>query len=167
MTEPAFFFFNKCSVTSSFGLNQWRHCIRKVWRQKAISISIKPWEIVYLYIREKAVLASEANEVTETTEFQRHKFQFLFLYILIWKKKGHLCFISVHVKRLLAALSLIAQFLMVILTSWMFLTGLHYYISSSIVIEIPVSSAWCVNVIQISFYSKKKKKQYYLSVICA
>lgn len=33
------------------------------------------------------------------------------------------------------------------------------YISSSIVIEIPVSSAWCVNVIQISFYSKKKKKK--------
>lgn len=31
------------------------------------------------------------------------------------------------------------------------------YISSSIVIEIPVSSAWCVNVIQISFYSKKHK----------
>lgn len=33
------------------------------------------------------------------------------------------------------------------------------YISSSIVIEIPVSSAWCVNVIQISFYSKKEKKR--------
>lgn len=40
-----------------------------------------------------------------------------------------------------------------------FLLDCITYISSSVVIEIPVSSAWCVNVIQISFYSRGKKKE--------
>lgn len=72
-----------------------------------------------------------------------------------------------HVKEVIcdSALSLGSSVpTLVILTSWMFLTGLHNYISSSIVIEIPVSSAWCVNVTQISFYSKKVLSECYLCI---
>lgn len=42
---------------------------------------------------------------------------FHFIYFFLFNLNDHLCYVSVHVKRLFAALSLIAQFHMVILTS--------------------------------------------------
>lgn len=64
----------------------------------------------------------------------------------------HLSYISLHVMRLFAAHRSDFDTLNVPHS------GCKTYISSSVVVEMPVSSAWCLNVIQISFYSEEDKR---------
>lgn len=64
----------------------------------------------------------------------------------------HLYYISLHVMRLFAAHRSNFDTLNVPHS------GCKTYISSSVVVEMPVSSAWCLNVIQISFYSEEDKR---------
>lgn len=107
---------------------------------------------------------SESSSVTNTSYERKNSwgtsviFYFIYLYFFLF-----CVYVPLHVQRLLAALP---RYLSSTWSCWHLeccLLDCVNYISSSFVIEIPVSSARCVNVIQRLFYSNEEKKQTILS----